>query len=75
MLATFQKVMNYTLMGLNITPCFLNNINFVSRESKEEHLKSIYQCSKKHEYSLRIHITKYHFAKIEIDWLGYKYSQ
>ena len=38
-------------------------------------LRLFYQCSKKHEYSLRIHITKYHFAKIEIDWLGYKYSQ
>ena len=38
--AAFQKVMNYTLVGLDNTQCFLDNIK-VSRGSKEDHLKLV----------------------------------
>ena len=45
--AGFQKVMDYTLVGLQNTYCFLDDIFVVSRGSKEEHLKLIYKCLKK----------------------------
>ena len=44
--AAFQKVMDYTLVGLQNTHCFLDDINIVSRGSKEEHLKLVYKCLK-----------------------------
>ena len=37
--AAFQKVMDYTLVGLQNGFCFLNDIIVVSRGSKEENLK------------------------------------
>ena len=37
--AEFQKAMDLTLVGLNNTYCFLDDIIVVSRGSKEDHLK------------------------------------
>ena len=45
--AAFQKVMDYTLVGLKNTHCFLDDIIIVSLGSKEDHLKVVYNCSKK----------------------------
>ena len=74
--AAFQKVMNYTLVGLQNTYCFLDDIIIVSRGSKEDHLKLLYKCLKKlDEDNLRINLPKCHFAKTEIEWLGHKFSQ
>ena len=44
--AAFQKLMDYTLVGLDITPCFLDDIIIVSRDSKEDHLKLVYVSEK-----------------------------
>ena len=44
--AAFQKVMDYTLVGLQNTYCFLDDIIVVSRGSKEEHLKLVDRCLK-----------------------------
>ena len=44
--AAFQKIMDYTLVGLDNTHCFLYNIIIVSRGSKEDHLKLVYKCLK-----------------------------
>ena len=74
--AAFQKVMDYTLVGLQNTYCFLDGIIVVSRGSKEDHLKLVYKCLKKlDEDNLRINLLKCHFAKTEIEWLGHKFSQ
>ena len=74
--AAFQKVMDYTLVGLKNTYCFLDDIIVVSRGSKEDHLKLVYQCLQKlDEDNLRINLPKCHFAKTEIEWLGHKISQ
>ena len=74
--AAFQKVMDYSLVGLQNTHCFLNDIIVVSRGSKEEHLKLVYRCLKKlDEDNLRIKLPKCHFAKTEIEWLGDKFTQ
>ena len=45
--AAFQKVMDYTFVGLKNTHCFLDDILIVSRGSKEVHLKLVYKCLKK----------------------------
>ena len=44
--ATFQKVMDYTLVGLQNTYCFLDDIIVVSRGSKEDHLNLVYKMFK-----------------------------
>ena len=45
--AAFQKVMDYTLVGLDNIHCFLDDLIVVSRGSKEDHLKFVYNCPKK----------------------------
>ena len=73
----FQKVMDYTLVRLQTSPCFLNDIIVVSRGSKEEHLKfTVYKCLKKlDEDNLGINLPKCHFAKTEIERLRHKFNQ
>ena len=44
--AAFQKVMDFTLVGLKSTDCFLDDIIIVSRGSKGDHLKLVYKCLK-----------------------------
>ena len=64
--AVFQKVIDYTLVGLDKTHCFLDDIIVVSRGSKEDHLKLVYKCLKRYdEDNLRINVPKCHFAKTE----------
>ena len=45
--AEFQKAMDYTLVGLTKTFCFLDDIIIVSKGSKESHIQYVYKCSKK----------------------------
>ena len=67
--------MDYTLVGFQNTHCYLDDIIIVSRGSKEEHLKLFYKCLKKlDEDNLRINLSKCHFAKTEIEWLGHKFT-
>ena len=74
--AAFQKVMDYTLVGLQNTYCFLDDIIVVSRGSKEDHLNLVYKCLKKlDEDNLRINLPKCYFAKTGIEWPGNKFSQ
>ena len=71
--AAFQKVMEYTLVGLNNTHCFVDDIIIVSRGSKEDQLRLVCKCLKKmDDHNLRINLPKCHFAKFEIEWLGHK---
>ena len=74
--AEFQKAMDYTLVGLSNTYCFLDDIIVVSKGNKESHLKHVYNCLKKLEaYNLRNNLSKCHFAKHQINWLGFTFSQ
>ena len=74
--AAFQKVMYNTLVGLKNTHCFLEHINIVSKGSKHDHLKSGEKSLEKlDEDNLRINLPKCHFARTEIEWLAYKFSQ
>ena len=68
--------MDYTLVGLQNTACFLDDIIVINRGSKEEHLKLVYKCLKKlDEDNLRINLPNGYFAKTEIEWLGHKFTQ
>ena len=74
--AEFQKAMDYTLVGLQKTYCFLDDIIFVSTGSESDHLSFITKCLKNiDEDNLRNNLQKCHFAKTEIEWLGYKFTQ
>ena len=74
--AEFQKAMDYTLIGLQNTYCFLDDIIIVSTGTEADHLAYIYKCLKKlDDDNLRINLQKCHFAKSEIEWLGYKFTQ
>ena len=65
--AEFQKLMDYTLVGLSNTYCFLDDIIVVSKSTKESHLKYVYKCLQKLKTdNLRINLSKCHFAKHQI---------
>ena len=75
--AEFQKEMDYTLIALENTHCFLDDILIVSKVSEEDHLQlALLDCLKKlNADNLRINLPKNHFAKQEISWLGYNFTQ
>ena len=74
--AEFQKAMDYTVIGLQNTYCFLDDIIIFSTGTEADHLAYVYKCLKKlDDDNLRINLQKCHFAKSEIEWLGYKFTQ
>ena len=74
--AEFQKAMDYTLIGLQNSYCFLDDIIIVSTGTEADHLAYFFKCLKKlDDDNLRINLQKCHFAKTEIEWLGYKFKQ
>ena len=74
--AEFQKAMDYTLVGLISTYCFLDDILIVSNGSLEEHKSYVMNCLKRlDDENLGINLPKCHFGKLEIDWQGYHISQ
>ena len=74
--AEFQKAMDYTLIGLQNTYCFLDDIIIVSTGTDADHLAYVFKCLKKlDDDNLRINLQKCHFAETEIEWLGYKFTQ
>ena len=74
--AEFQKVMNYTLIGLQNKYCFLDVIVLLNTESEPDHINYVTEClTKLNEDNLGINLQKWHSAKIEIEWLGYKFTQ
>ena len=74
--AEFQKAMDYTLIGLQNTYCFLDDIIIVRTGSEADHLAYVFKCLKKlDDDNLRINLQKCHFAKSQIEWLGYKFTQ
>ena len=74
--AEFQKAMNYTLLGLQNTYFFMDDIIIVSTGTEADHLAYVFKCLKKlDDDNLRINLQKCHFAQTEIEWLGYKFTQ
>ena len=70
--AEIRKAMDYTLIGLKNTYCFLDDILVVNKGSLEEHERYVMSCLRRlDDENLRISLPKCHFAKLEIDWLGY----
>ena len=74
--ADFQKAIDYSLIGLQNTYCFLDDIIIVSTGTEADHLAYVFKCLKKlNEDILRINLQKCHFAKTKSEWLGYKITQ
>ena len=74
--AGFQKAIDYTLIGLKNTFCFLDDILIVSKGSEEDNIKLVPDCLKKLDAdNLRINVPKCHFAKQEISWLRSNIAQ
>ena len=74
--AEFQKAMDYTLICLKNTYCFLDDILIVSKGSLEEHKSYVMNCLKRlDDENTRIILHKCHFGQLEVDWLGYHISQ
>ena len=74
--AAFQKAMDYTLVGLTNTYCFLVDIIVVSKGSKESHIQYVYKCIQKFDANnLRTNLSKCHLAKHQINWLGFRISK
>ena len=68
--------MDYTLIGLQNTYYFLDDITIASTGTEADHLAYVIKCLKKlDEDNLRINLQKCHFAKTENEWLGYKFTQ
>ena len=74
--AEFQKAMDFTLIGLKKTFCFLDDILIVSKGSEDDHFQLVLDCLKKLDAdNLRINPPKCHFAKQQNSWLGYNITQ
>ena len=74
--AEFQKAMDYTLIGLKNTFCFLDDILIVSKGSEDDHFQLVLDCLEKLDVdNLRINLPKCHFAKQKNSWLGYNITQ
>ena len=62
--AKFQKAIECTLVGLENTFCFLDDILIVRRGGIEKHLDLVRKCLiKLDQENLRIYLAKCHFAK------------
>ena len=74
--AEIQKAMDYTLIGLENTYCFLDDILIVSKGSLNDHKSYVMKCLQRlDDENFRINLPKCHFGKLETDWLGYHISQ
>ena len=68
--------MDYTLVGLTTTYCFLDNIIVVSKGRNELHIKYVYKCLRKFDAdNLRMNLSNCPFAKHQINWLGFTFSK
>ena len=64
--AEFQKAMDYTVICLKNTFCFLDDILIVNKRS-EDHFKLVTNCLEKLDAdNLRVNLAKCQFAKQEI---------
>ena len=74
--AEFQKAIDYTLVDLTDTYCFLDDIIVVNKDNKESHLKYVYKFLQKIDAdNLRINLSKCYFAKHQINLLGFTFSK
>ena len=71
--ATFQKMMDTTLNGLDSTNSFLDDIIIITKGTIEKHENEIDKTLKRlDQENLAISLHKCEFGLTEITWLGYK---
>ena len=72
----FKKTMEYTLIGLKNTYCFLDDNLIVGKRSEEDHNKyALNRLKRLDDENFRINLSKCHFAKRDLERLGYNLSQ
>ena len=75
MTAVFQKAKEYTLIGWKNIYCFLDDILKISKVTKDDNKQYLIECLRRlQEEHFRSNLPKCHFAKLEIDCLGYNTS-
>ena len=74
--AEFQKSIDNTLKGLKDTYSFLDDIILVSGGGIKNHKEKVFKCLQNlDQENLSKNLQKCHFAKNEIEWLGFAISQ
>ena len=72
----FQKAIDYILVGLQNTHCFLDDIIIVSNGSESANINYVIKCLKKLDgENLCINLQKCHFTKTEINRLRFNFTQ
>ena len=71
--ATFQKIMDFTLVNINSAHAFLDDIIIITKGSLLDHEKKIDKVlTRLDKENLAISLQKCEFAVTENTWLGYK---
>ena len=74
--AEFQRAIDCTLVGLDNTFCFLDDILIVSRGGIEKHLDLVRKCLiKLDQENPQINLANCHFARDKIEWLRHNITQ
>ena len=71
----FKKAVDYTLIGLKNTYCFLDDILTVCKRSEEEHEQYVLKCFKRLDEKTLGLIFPNVFFQLEIHWLRHHISQ
>ena len=68
----FQEKMSDLMAGLEFVRAYLDDLLVVSKGSFEDHLNHIEQvCNRLAEAGLKVNVSKSHFCKHELEYLGY----
>ena len=71
--ATFQKIMDFTLVNINSAHALLDDIKIITKGSLSDHEKELDKVlTRLDKKNLAISLQKCEFAATEITWLGYK---
>ena len=72
----FQKTIDNTLKALKETYSFLDDIIIVSGGGTKNHKENFFKCLQNlDQENLSLNLEKSHFAKNEIEWLGFAINQ
>ena len=72
----FQKIMDQILFNIRNTFAFIDDILFVTKVTKEQHIAKVKEVLKfLDEAGIRLKLEKSKFAQEKTEWLGYKLSE
>ena len=72
----FHKIMDQILINIRNTFAFIDDILFVTKRTKEQHIAKVKEVLKVlDEAGIRLKLEKCKFAQEKTEWLGYKLSE